>query len=468
VDALLGLKDQTNHPIPSVAGKLAPRRSTVSVTSRTAAALGLLALAAAPLFGADDKEQLRDKLKDAVVQGAWIYDDLGAGFAEAKKTGKPLLVVLRCVPCAGYREIDKQVASRDPEVAKLLDQFVTVRVVQAYGLDLSLLQCDSDMNWSVFFLNADRTVYGRYSTRTGRDPSTDVSLDGFARAMEGALELHAQYPKNKEALAAKTPLPPRWPTPEKMPVVPGKVVPADGSRQNCLHCHDIQPGRILSLRKEGQTIDDRELWPYPKPDLLGLKFDVKERATLKAVEAGSAAERAGFMAGDKVLTLQGQPLVSIADVQWVLHNAAAGAKLQAEVKRGEDTKALTLELAEGWRKAGDTTWRPAMWPLRMWVAGFRSQPPTPQQRKDVGLPDDAAALRLDFMPPDSLKERNQAPAKAGMKLGDVLVEVDGQKEPLKNEGWFLAYLVQKKKPGDKVKLTALRGGQRMEFEVLLP
>ncbi len=439
----------------------------MSVKPGITAAVLLLMLVSGPL-AADEKQELREKLKDAVVKGDWIYDDAAAGFAEAKKTGKPLLVVLRCVPCAGYREIDALVAGRDPKVAELLEKFVTVRVVQAWGLDLSLFQTDSDTNWSVFFLNADRTVYGRYSSRFGRDPSNDVSLDGFARAMEGALELHAQYPRNKDSLAGKTPAAPRWPTPEKMPVVPGKVVPADGTRANCLHCHDIGPGRVLSLRKDGLPVDDHDLWPFPKPDLLGLTFDVKERATLKSVGAGSAAERAGFKAGDRLLSLEGQPLVSIADVQWVLHNAADGAELKAEVKRGDEAKALTLPLAAGWRKAGDVSWRPRMWPLRLWLAGFRSVPATAAQRKEAGLGDDAPALAVELMAPEGVKERNQSPAKAGLKRGDVIVAVDGATEPLKDEAWFLAYLVQKKKPGDAVKLTVKRGGQPMDFEVTLP
>ena len=29
----------------------------------------------------------------------WIYNDVQRGFEEAKRTGKPLLVVLRCIPC---------------------------------------------------------------------------------------------------------------------------------------------------------------------------------------------------------------------------------------------------------------------------------------------------------------------------------------------------------------------------------
>jgi hypothetical protein len=31
-------------------------------------------------------------------QHGWIYDDFDAGLAQAKETGKPLFVVLRCPP----------------------------------------------------------------------------------------------------------------------------------------------------------------------------------------------------------------------------------------------------------------------------------------------------------------------------------------------------------------------------------
>lgn len=51
-----------------------------------------------PGQGSISKTDLQKKLKDVEVAGGWIYDDLDAGFAEAKRTGKPLLVVLRCVP----------------------------------------------------------------------------------------------------------------------------------------------------------------------------------------------------------------------------------------------------------------------------------------------------------------------------------------------------------------------------------
>jgi len=40
-------------------------------------------------------DALREKLGDLELAGNWFYDDLEGGFAEAKKTGKPLLVVFR-------------------------------------------------------------------------------------------------------------------------------------------------------------------------------------------------------------------------------------------------------------------------------------------------------------------------------------------------------------------------------------
>ena len=56
--------------------------------------LVLLALSAP----SGDKEKLREALGDSALAGTWIYDDMAAGFSEAGRTGKPLLVVLRCVP----------------------------------------------------------------------------------------------------------------------------------------------------------------------------------------------------------------------------------------------------------------------------------------------------------------------------------------------------------------------------------
>ena len=57
--------------------------------------LSLLVVALLPV---QDKEKLRTALGDSAPAGDWVYDDLGAGIAAAARAGKPLMVVLRCVP----------------------------------------------------------------------------------------------------------------------------------------------------------------------------------------------------------------------------------------------------------------------------------------------------------------------------------------------------------------------------------
>src|SRR6478736_834120 len=75
----------------------------------------------------------------------WLYNDTAGGFAAAQKSGKPLLVVLRCVPCLSCMGLDAQVIE-DATLAPLLDQFVCLRVINANALDLTRFQFDYDLS----------------------------------------------------------------------------------------------------------------------------------------------------------------------------------------------------------------------------------------------------------------------------------------------------------------------------------
>ena len=46
-------------------------------------------------FAGSSPEQLQKDLGDAGVVGDWHYDDIPSGFSDAKKTGRPILVVFR-------------------------------------------------------------------------------------------------------------------------------------------------------------------------------------------------------------------------------------------------------------------------------------------------------------------------------------------------------------------------------------
>jgi len=62
--------------------------------------LALAVVVAAPALSAraeeaSGKEELRKSLKDFDEAASWVYDDLDAGFAAARKSAKPVLVVFR-------------------------------------------------------------------------------------------------------------------------------------------------------------------------------------------------------------------------------------------------------------------------------------------------------------------------------------------------------------------------------------
>lgn len=420
------------------------------------AAICLLAVAAAP----QDKDKLREALKDTELQGTWIYDDLDAGVAEAKKSGKPMMVVLRCVPCITFKGFDKQVSKReDAELAALMDKFVCVRIVQGYGLDLSFFQFDYDLNMAVVLMNADRVIYGRYGSKAGEKGKAErVSIEGLRKALEAALDFHKGYPGNKAEFAGKIGAPPAYPKPEAIPDMKSRpnAVPADGSRQKCVHCHMIREAEIWTLRAAGKPIADDLLWPYPMPDAVGLSMDLKERATVKSVLAGSAAEKGGFKDGDSIRTLGGQPILSVADVQWVLHNAKTPASLEAEVDRGGKPAKATLALADGWRRKEDWTWRVQVWPMRHRLMGVSPFEVVEGQ----GL-----NLKVNKFPPDFVKDKNKDGAKVFQK-DDVIVGVDDARD-VATESQLFAYLMQKK-AGSTAEFSILRGGKPQKVTLTIP
>jgi S1-C subfamily serine protease len=61
-------------------------------------------------------------------------------------------------------------------------------------------------------------------------------------------------------------------------------------------------------------------------------------------------------------------------------------------------------------------------------------------------------------------ERTAGLSKAGLRVRDVIVAVDGKTAAM-TESQFLAYLRLKHPPGDQVKLTVVRGKERMDLTI---
>ncbi|MCO6457134.1 MAG: PDZ domain-containing protein [Pirellulaceae bacterium] len=418
--------------------------------------------------GQTREQKVRADREKVEAEGFWIYNDLPRAFAEARRTGKPILVVLRCIPCEECVKLDDDLVDQDPIIRPLLEKFVCVRQVSTNGLDLNTFQFDTDQSFAAFLLNADGTIYGRFGTRSHRTEwSADVSLPGLAKALEGALALHANFPRYKEALAAKRGPALEFSSPEKYPALQGKYATTlnftGNVVQSCIHCHQIGDAQRDFYRSQGKPIPDTVLFPYPHPKSIGLTLDPEDRATVKAVEPSSRAALAGFQPGDEILQLAGQPLLSIADVQWVLHSASpSGAELVAEVRRGDQTSQLTLSLPTGWRRQDDISWRASTWGLRRMVTGGLVLETLPDEaRRELNLPDGSMALRVKHV---GQYGAHAAAKRAGFQQGDVIVEFDGRSD-LPREADLLALGATAHKPGEQVNVTLLRGGKRVTLRL---
>jgi serine protease Do len=393
----------------------------------------------------------------------WIYDDIPRGLAEAKWKGKPVLVVLRCVPCLACAGIDASVLT-EPALAPLLDQFVCVRVINANALDLTLFQFDYDLSFSTLILNSDGTLYGRYGSWTHQKNPLDKTTASYQRALEAALVLHRQYPTNKAALAGKQGAPTPFKNTLDIPELAAKYkrqLDWDGKVvASCVHCHQIGDALRAIPRAQKKPVPMELIYPQPAPETIGFTLEPDRAATVASVAAGSIAARAGFQPGDELVTLDGQPPISSADVSWALHRAPDSGSLRAVVARGGRERTLEVLLPSGWRTKSDIGRRVGTWPMRAMASGGLVLEDLPDGlRRERGLALDALALNVKFV---GQYGTHAAAKKAGFNKDDVIVRWADLTQRM-TESELIGHALQKTQLGEKVKVTVLRGTERVEL-----
>jgi serine protease Do len=355
----------------------------------------------------------------------------------------------------------------DPELKDLLDKYVCVRLVQMGGVDLATFQADPHLSWSVFLMNGDKTIYGRYgraspqAKRDKADSNPNHTLAGLKAALRKGLEIHAARAADPKAwaprLAPKTGQPPLWRFAEKTPAarkykrlkrVRGK------DTKGCVHCHEVHRVEIDSRIMKKKKLPDSLLWLYPDPSALGLTLSKDHCARVTRVEPASPAAEAGLKDGDELLSLNGQPLCSIADITWVLHEFPDdGGEIKVAFERGGEGSEATLTLEAGWRRKGDFCWRYRTFGYAMWLwAG-------------VTLEDHEYGVRVAQKSPGWFKKPNRD-ARRTLREDDVIKTVDGK------GGWtrstLMAYLMREKRNGSTVKLEVIRRGDIVKLDFKLP
>lgn len=418
----------------------------------------------------DRETKVRGDQSKILKEGFWIYNDVAKGLERGKELGKPVLVVFRCIPCEACAQLDASVIEDNPTVRKQLSQFVPVRIVHTNGMDMHKFQFDYDQSWAAFVLDSDGTIIGRYGTRSHQTESdNDVSLAGFMKSLGVAAELHRNIDKLRPQLISKTGPAAPVARPELFPRLKekygssldyeGKVV------ASCIHCHQVGESLFDWYKERGKPYPPEAIFPYPNPRILGVNIDPKSARTVERVTAGSAAERAGLKAGDEIVVCENQPIISTADIQWVLHHIGSKSELRLEVRRAGETLPLGLVLEEGWRERDDIAWRATSWNRRrMLTGGMRLESLSDEDRLGKTWPEKFVGLKVkhvgQFAPHDVAK-------RAGFKAGDVIVKFGKWNEPM-TESQLLVALLKEANSGDVFVVDIMREDRKMNLELKLP
>ena len=285
--------------------------------------------------------------------------------------------------------------------------------------------------------------------------------------MAEVIELHADYPNNKKQLAGKQSLPSKYKVPEEFPKLrqfKSKLDYKGAVAKSCIHCHQVREAQRIEYRKAGKSMPEKLLFPFPKSETIGLRFNKKSKAKLAEVLKESSAAKAKLQRGDEIISLDSTTIASEADVHWILHNLGQQKQIDIVVERNGKQISTKLSLPKDWRKSADIAWRPTSWELRrMATGGLTLKPVSDEQRKRLGIADGKMALRATHVG----RYGNHARAmRAGMRKGDIVYSFDG-KTDLTSETMINEYAVQKKKPGDRVVIQYLRGKQRRSATIRL-
>lgn len=324
---------------------------------------------------------------------------------------------------------------------------------------MALFQFDYDMSFAMFFMNADKTIYGRFGTRNGNAEESDdeISLEGLRESMQAALALHKGFDKYRSRLIAKAGNPPPQKTPLDFPDLGkkfGKNVDYNNPKvaTTCLHCHMIHGETRKQLRKGREPFPEPVLYPWPMPDTIGMHMDPKKRSTVKKVLPDSIASKAGVQPKDVILAFNHQPIISTADLQFVLHNAGESTRLPLVIRRGGRSLQLTLQLQPAWRRTGDIKWRVSTWDLRRMALGGMVLKRAENNH--------SGHMELEVTHVGKYGDHRRA-MQAGVRKGDTVVGIAGLTSNIREQD-VIHHILHNTQPGDYIDVRVKRSDRTID------
>jgi hypothetical protein len=342
-------------------------------------------------------------------------------------------------------------------LSRLRSRFVNVRLTQMNSVDLARFEFDYDTTWTAFLLDAELNIYSRYGGRDENVADSRMSKSSLLQTMQEVLDLHLQL-KGRQDLAAEFlhPSPPQKSPPEAIPLL----------RQNhegCVHCHQVREYRLLQAAHDG-VFERRQLFPFPLPESLGIKFDRGHGHRISAIVPDSPAADARLAPQDTVTRINDVPIHSEYDVRWALERAADDKPLLITIERpqsGPTAEKIQVRLQPrgAWRQT-ELGWRKSLRsvPFPLGMLGYALGR---EERKTAGLPEGRLAVKVLSVRGAGLARNLQ------LEKGDLIIAVAGRdRERTFDE--FKSDLLRLYGPGDEVELTVLHNGETRQIRGLFP
>jgi len=319
---------------------------------------------------------------------------------------------------------------------------------------MNFFRFDYDQTFAVLLMDANGTTYSRFGSNDHKSDASRMSIAGLKRAMRGALAMHRGGWKPISPINQ----PPRHKEPFTLSDIPA-YANSKAAGQACARCHYASNYRFAQLRDEAKFFKEM-LFQYPFPENIGVTLDVDANNFVKTVLAASPAQKAGVRPGDLIVQANDAAVLTSADLQAVLQDIPDPGEVSLVVERqGKQQPAMRLELPRDWRKS-DISWRPSQEGIPPSL-GLWAETLNVSQKEQRGLAVDKLALRVSFF----FLGPQWAQSRGALKMGDIILDADNEQLPAMNTRQFHAYFRLNFNVGDRVTLTVLRGGQKMEIKV---
>jgi hypothetical protein len=330
--------------------------------------------------------------------------------------------------------------------------YVCVRITDMTGMNLNLFNFDFDLTFTTLLMNPDGKIYHRFGSRNDEDAMSWISMEALTRVMDLTIKEHTAYS-----------IKPDFKTPPVKKIEDFKAYKLV-KHKGCVRCHQVHDAMQAQLKADNKWSKE-DLWIYPDPKRLGLKFDPVIQN--KITESSSFAAKAGLKKGDLILKAGDQNILTISDLVFHLHNLQnKKTNLALTAMRGSKKANVTVSLPDNWKAVTpeEYSWRPTMWGISP-KPGFGGDLLVDQQLSRLKLPKGSFAFRVRYIVTwGDFSHTGRNAIKAGIKKGDIIYKIDG-KSDFKDLKHYHSWFRFSHKPGDIVTFDIFRGAKKMTIKM---